>query len=103
MPEPDSVIWIPALVPAVIAVAGVKENVAVVAVALREEESETSRPVMAPPSTAMARMANMTNVKEIVFISMELWLLQSSVAISQTKFTNPSCSIGLNWCSTKKG
>ena len=48
MPAPDSVILIPALVPAVIAVAGVKENVAVVAVALREEESVTASPLMAP-------------------------------------------------------
>ena len=48
MPAPDSVILIPALVPAVMAVAGVKENVAVVAVALREEESATASPLMAP-------------------------------------------------------
>jgi len=37
MPKPDSVILIPASLPAVIAVAGVKENVAVVAVALTED------------------------------------------------------------------
>ena len=98
---PDSVMAIPALAAAVIVPAGVNEIVAVVWVALTEEASVTSRPVMAPPSTAVARMAKMTNVKEIEFISMELWLLQSSVAISQTKFTKPSCSIGLNWCSTK--
>ncbi len=47
MPEPDSVMAIPAWVPAVIAVAGMKENVAVVAVALIEEESVTASPLMA--------------------------------------------------------
>ncbi len=93
---PDSVMAIPALAAAVIVPAGVNEIVAVVCVALTGEASVTARPVMAPPSTAVARMANMANVKEIEFISMELWLLQSSAAISQTKFTTPSCSIGLN-------
>ena len=49
MPEPDSVILIPALAPAVIAVAGVKEHVAVVCVALREEASVIARPLMSAP------------------------------------------------------
>ena len=48
MPEPDSVMAIPALAPAVIAVAGVNEIVAVVAVALRGEASVTASPLMAP-------------------------------------------------------
>ena len=75
MPEPDSVILIPASAPAVIAVAGVKENVAVVAVALTEEESVTARPVIAPHCTACARTAKMANFKISAFISMELTLL----------------------------
>ena len=75
MPEPDSVILIPASAPAVIAVAGVKENVAMVAVALREEDSVTARLAIAPHCTAGARTAKMANVKMIAFISMELMLL----------------------------
>ncbi len=55
MPEPDSVILIPACVPAVIAMAGVNENVAVVATAFCGFASVMASPVMAPVMVAVSK------------------------------------------------
>jgi len=52
IPEPDRVMMRPAFVPLVIAVAGVKANVAVVCEALTFAVSVTASPVIAPPITA---------------------------------------------------
>ncbi len=71
MPEPDSVMTIPALAAAVMAVLGVNENVAVVCVCFILEESVVARPITAP-FTAGARTAKMANAKVIAFILLEL-------------------------------
>ncbi len=61
IPGPVRVMAMPALAPAVIAVAGVKEIVAVVCVALATEASVTDRPYTSPQCVDFARNAMMAS------------------------------------------